>query len=81
MNTNTNKLNALAKALDYAGLTRSEVNVDKLIVSGDGLGVCYEIEFTTECLHYYCYVDVNNGEVLGFMTVPAEPGVCITSAA
>lgn len=81
MYTNTEKLNALARALDYAGLSYEDVSVEKLAINGDELGICYEIEFTTSCLRYYSYVDSLTGEVLGFMTVPNEPGVAITCAA
>jgi hypothetical protein len=70
MNSNSGKLAALALALDYADLRYDEVHVDKLVLAGDMLGVCYEIEFTTACLRYFCYVDVFDGEVVGFLTVP-----------
>ena len=81
MNSNTGKLTALALALDYAHLSYDEVKVDKLLLAGDMLGVCYEIEFTTACLRYFCYVDVFDGEVVGFLAVPEENPKADTSVA
>jgi len=49
MNNNIGKLTALALALDYANLSYDEVQVEKLTLAGDLLGVCYEIEYTTVC--------------------------------
>ena len=72
MISNSGKLAALALALDYAKLDYDEVRVEKLALAGDMLGVCYEMEFTTACLRYFCYVDVFDCEVVGFMTVPEE---------
>lgn len=72
MDSNYGKLTALAMALDYAKLSYDEVQVDKLALVGDMLGVCYEIEFTTSCLRYFCYVDFFDGEVVGFLTVPED---------
>ena len=81
MNSNTGKLTALALALDYTGLSYDEVHVDKLALAGDMLGVCYEIEFTTGCMRYFCYVDVFDGEVAGFLTVPETRGKAASSVA
>ena len=37
-------------------------------------GQLYELEFTTEEMHYCCYIDAASGEVLGldFFPVPVE---------
>ena len=81
MNSNSGKLAALALALDYAKLDYDEVRVEKLALAGDMLGVCYEMEFTTACLRYFCYVDVFDGEVVGFMTVPNDSAIKVSAAA
>ena len=81
MNNNIGKLTALALALDYANLSYDEVQVEKLTLAGDMLGVCYETEYTTVCLRYFCYVDVFGGEVVGFLTVPEDREQAKTSVA
>ncbi len=81
MNSNEGKLTALAIALDYAGLSYNDVTVEKLGLAGDMLGIDYEIEFNCGCLKFYCYVDVFDGEVVGFMTVPNDSAIKVSAAA
>ena len=81
MTNNKAKLEALSIALDYAGLAYDDVNIVKVNLTGDMLGICYEIEFTTDSQRYYAYVDALDGEVSGYMTVPMDADVTVSAAA
>lgn len=63
---------AIFAAIAYAQLTREEVcNIN--VRHTDGL---YEVTFESDWMRYDCYVDENDGEVLGFDLAPlSEPAV------
>ena len=63
-------MQARALALEAANVTSARFDSQKLLESGS----LYELEFTTEEMHYTCYVDAVGGEALGldFFPVPVE---------
>ena len=63
---------AIFAAVEYANITREEAgNIN--VRHADGL---YEVTFESDWMRYDCYVDENDGEVLGFDQQPlAEPAV------
>lgn len=61
---------AVYAAIAYANITREEA-CNITVRHSDGL---YEVCFDGDWMHYDCYVDEENGEVLGFEPTPlAEP--------
>ena len=63
-------MQARALALSAANVKSARFDSQKLLDSGS----LYELEFTTEEMHYTCYIDAVNGEALGldFFPVPVE---------
>ena len=63
-------MQARALALEAANVTSARFDSQKLLESGS----LYELEFTTEEMHYTCYIDAVSGEALGldFFPVPVE---------
>lgn len=57
-------------ALEAANVQSARFDSQKLLENGQ----LYELEFTTEEMHYCCYIDAASGEVLGldFFPVPVE---------
>ena len=53
---------AVLAAVTYASLTMQEIG-DLSVRRADGL---YEVTFATDWTQYDCFVDEENGEVLGF---------------
>ena len=63
-------MQARALALEAANVRSARFDSQKLLEGGS----LYELEFTTEEMHYCCYIDAASGEVLGldFFPVPVE---------
>ena len=63
-------MQARTLALEAANVKSARFDSQKLL---DG-GSLYELEFTTEEMHYTCYIDAVSGEALGldFFPVPVE---------
>lgn len=63
-------MQARTLALEAANVKNARFDSQKLL---DG-GSLYELEFTTEEMHYTCYIDAVSGEALGldFFPVPVE---------
>lgn len=57
-------------ALEAANVQSARFDSQKLLENGQ----LYELEFTTEEMHYCCYIDAANGEALGldYFPVPVE---------
>lgn len=63
---------AIFAAVAYADIAREEA-CNITVRHTDGL---YEVTFESDWMRYDCYVDENDGEVLGFDLAPlAEPAV------
>ncbi len=63
-------MQARALALEAANVKTAKFDSQKLLEGGS----LYELEFTTEEMHYSCYIDAVSGEALGldFFPVPVE---------
>ncbi len=63
-------MQARTLALEAANVKSARFDSQKLL---DG-GSLYELEFTTDEMHYCCYIDATSGEALGldFFPVPVE---------
>ena len=59
-------MQARALALEAANVTSARFDSQKLLESGS----LYELEFTTEEMHYTCYIDAVSGEALGLDFFP-----------
>ena len=63
-------MQARSLALAAANVNGARFDSQKLLDSGK----LYKLEFTTDEMHYTCYIDAVNGEALGldFFPVPVE---------
>ena len=63
-------MQARALALEAANVRSARFDSQKLLEGGSR----YELEFTTEEMHYCCYIDAASGKVLGldYFPVPLE---------
>ena len=63
-------MQARALALEAAKVESARFDSQKLLEGGS----LYELEFTSEEMHYCCYIDAANGEALGldYFPVPVE---------
>lgn len=63
-------MQARALALEAANVRSARFDSQKLLEGGS----LYELEFTTEEMHYCCYIDAASGEALGldYFPVPVE---------
>ena len=61
-------MQARALALEAANVRSARFDSQKLLEGGS----LYELEFTTEEMHYCCYIDAASGEALDYFPVPVE---------
>ena len=63
-------MQARALALEAANVRSARFDSQKLLEGGS----LYELEFTSDEMHYCCYIDAANGEALGldYFPVPVE---------
>ncbi len=63
-------MQARALALEAANVQTARFDSQRLLEGGS----LYELEFTSDEMHYCCYIDAANGEALGldYFPVPVE---------